>query len=239
MPKFNREPEEEKKLGFKVEDKRRIDLEKIDKEIKEEKEKKRFDAMTPEQREEWEYNRDKERGFSIRDKRPIFDRIGELKPKQEDQEKIEEIKERIDSISPEPKPEPEIEKSPVGATPEIYDWKERLDGFKNELQKIENDFKSAKFGGRTILGFAQVSNELKIFQEKFDKYAENELPKADANRRSVLIDEFSKISQKIADMKDAIGGKDKKIGVHGKAEIGVKKASRSVFSKVKGYFKKR
>jgi methyl-accepting chemotaxis protein len=205
MPKFNSEPAkpEEGELGFKVEDKRHIDLDKINEEIKAEKEKKKFDAMTPEQREEWEYNRDKERGYKIADKRfqsqPAD--IGEVR-KNAEEKKVSEIRESINNL-PQNKPS-EI---PTVPESEFYAWKTRLDGFKNELKGIEDKFRSAKISSRTILGYGEISGELKNFQKKFEEFAEKELSRTTVPvKREVLVDEFSKMTQKINDMKDKIAG---------------------------------
>ena len=81
MPRFEAAPkpkvetEKEDDEAIKVVDKRAVKgaegLKRIEEEIKAEREKKRFDSMTPEQREEWEYGRDRERGFTVRDKRGV------------------------------------------------------------------------------------------------------------------------------------------------------------------------
>lgn len=212
MPKFNTEPiKPEEELGFKVEDKRRIDLNKIDEEIKAEKEKKKFDTMTPEQREEWEYNRDQERGFAVKDKRfqsepAQIDNFKEKKTPEEiltekipteqteqkiaDDKKLESVRESI---------------KPIFREPEIYAWKSRLEEYDNELKNIENDFRDAKIGARTILGFGAVTNELKAYKDKFEKYAEQELSRTTVlTKREVLVDEFAKISQRIDDMNDEL-----------------------------------
>ena len=214
LPKFNSEPVklEEEELGFKVEDKRRIDVNKIDEEIKHEKEKKKFDAMTSEQREEWEYNRDKERGFTVKDKRFQGQPVDIKKHKENkekelkvlDQKKIDEVRESINALGTDKITITETEE-PAGREPEIYGWKTRLDAFANELKSIENDFRSAKLGARTTLGYGFVSNELKKFQKKFDEYAERELIQTTVQtKRDVLVDEFAKISQKITDIKSEV-----------------------------------
>ncbi|MEK7506929.1 MAG: hypothetical protein AAB585_00075 [Patescibacteria group bacterium] len=102
MPKPGRPEKEEETPEFKIVDKR-VGPEAL-KRAEEESRKKKFDTMTLEQREEWEYNRDKERGFKIKDKRGAVD--------------IEDYRSREVESEPAPAPEvPEMPETPPVETP--------------------------------------------------------------------------------------------------------------------------
>ena len=90
MPKPGRPEKEEETPTLKIVDKR-VGPEAL-KQAEKELRKKKFDTMTLEQREEWEYNRDKERGFKIKDKRGAVN--------------IEDY--RSGEVEPEPAPAPEV-----------------------------------------------------------------------------------------------------------------------------------
>ena len=168
-PRPKPEVEEKEEKGFKVVDKR-VGPEAL-KQAEKELEKKRFNALTPEQREEWEYKRDKERGFTVKDRRRVTN-INEYRAEPAPVEKAGpqtpvETQTPVESTPPAQEPPPQsqkVESEKVESTAgslraqaeqirqEAAGLRIAVGGIRGEIEKTEEeiDFKYGGMRGKII-----------------------------------------------------------------------------------------
>lgn len=164
-------PKEEAEPEFKVSDKRAVkgreDMARIEAEIRAERGKARFDAMTREEREEWEYRRDQARGFTVKDQRRF--RVAEMPPEtQKSEAKTEapvEIPPPVEVQSPvEPSPVPVPEKPSLRQQAEQmrqdrYSLRSSVEELKKQVTETEKAI--GKYGKFNTLGRATEENKLR------------------------------------------------------------------------------
>jgi len=193
QPKNEEATEQEVREGYNVSNKEgsfEERMKSVDKQFEEDKKNKEFKAMSLEQREEEEYKRDKERGFTVKDSRTNLDNavnLDEYKAKKAEleagesmtEEKSEEpiIEEVMKEATPE-QTEPEQKTQPEIRPEPLVGWKQEMNEVEDEIGKLEAEVKSLEVSGSKL--FVQgkrkeLLDALEASEKKLDKLSRTEV----------------------------------------------------------------
>lgn len=160
-PGFKEDP------GFKVVDKREY-LDEAQKEAEEEIKKKKFDSKTVEQREEEEYKADKERGYTVKDKRgsKVEDANEWRKAEREKSSQSENsnlgtepVRESSTAEFSEQEQIQNIRRKIMEYTP-FERWQVAIEEVDKRVDDIEDELKKAKRAARMVYEYPRIRNEL-------------------------------------------------------------------------------